>query len=29
LGALEALILTFSPVRGLTPWRAARLTTEN
>src|SRR6185312_1827486 len=29
LGALEALIFTRSPVRGLTPWRAARLTTEN
>src|SRR5690349_2442458 len=28
-GAFEALILTRSPVRGLTPWRAARLTTEN
>src|ERR1700677_2185275 len=28
-GAFDALILTFSPVRGLTPWRAARLTTEN
>src|SRR6185312_17123354 len=28
-GALDALIFTFSPVRGLTPWRAARLTTEN
>ena len=28
-GALEALIFTRSPVRGLTPWRAARLTTEN
>ena len=29
LGAFDALIFTFSPVRGLTPWRAARLTTEN
>src|ERR1035441_3344831 len=29
LGAFEALILTRSPVRGLTPWRAALLTTEN
>ena len=28
-GAFEALIFTRSPVRGLTPWRAARLTTEN
>src|SRR4029077_16830663 len=28
-GALEALIFTFSPVRGFTPTRAARLTTEN
>jgi hypothetical protein len=28
-GAFDALILTRSPVRGFTPWRAARLTTEN
>ena len=28
-GAFDALIFTRSPVRGLTPWRAARLTTEN